>query len=106
MRNLIKNIIDLTEKETEKGIAEHGEFVDKHQAYAVLLEEYEETCIEMKTAYELKSAVWEKVKNDENAKAGLIALSHAMILTAAEAVQTAAMCFKFIKMLDKEVEHE
>ena len=74
----------------------HGHtFGSNHEAYAVILEEYEET-EEEHTLFEKKFIeVWrEKIRQDEDAYDGFIALRDIALRASAEWLQVAAMCEK------------
>lgn len=69
-------------------------FSSYHEAYAVILEEYEEA----KEAFELvewrRGLAWDSIKHDEDPDGLLKVMEKAAIAVAAEMIQVAAMCRK------------
>ena len=103
MSNAIHNeIITLVQKELNSANGKVPQFNSAHEGYAVILEEVEETrdeCNQM--TFELEK-LWERIKDNSNLvqldiRTG--ALKEKCISTAEEAIQSAAMCQKFLDML-------
>ena len=96
MEILMKEIKNLIDVEKNKGIADHGEFHSLHEAYAVVLEEYQEADEELKRAAFALDVAWKEARND-NKEFSLEAMRQAEVyamLAAAECIQFAAMCRK------------
>lgn len=97
MNAVIDKIPALVEEELKAANVIHSFFHNQHEGYAVLLEEVEETKLEMcDMEFHLK-ILWDKVKTDRSKDAIHYATQverHAIRL-AAEAIQVAAMARKF-----------
>ena len=90
----LKKQIAVERKRAEEKGHEHT-FGSDHEAYAVILEEYEEA-EEEHTAFDKKFVeVWiEKVRQDEDASEGFLALRDIALRASAEWLQVASMCEK------------
>lgn len=72
---LMSNLMDFVKNERLRSNEIHGTtFVDDHQAYAVILEEYEEALYEFQEVKKALDLFWEDVKNDEIDSTKLIRL--------------------------------
>lgn len=107
-------VLDLIDKELEYGKINHGLFKSKHEGYAVLLEEFEETKDELEALEIEINRIWDGVKCDKNAEEHQNACNNAFkyaVRVAIEAIQTAAMARKNIisnynvLSVEKEIEH-
>lgn len=96
LEELINSVKTLIEVEKNKGIADHGEFHSLHEAYAVVLEEYQEANEELKRAAFALDVAWKEARSnnkDFSLEAMRQAEAYAM-LAATECIQFAAMCRK------------
>lgn len=69
-------------------------FADDQHAYAVILEELEETKEEIAIVEETLDKVWRNVRTNTNPAPNLVMMREAAINAAVEAIQVAAMCQK------------
>lgn len=95
MQELINKVQELVAFELERANTIHPpKFNSYHEAYAVILEEYEEA----KEAFEAvewdKDLAWDSIKHDENPNGLLKAVEKAAIAAASEMIQVAAMARK------------
>lgn len=86
----------LIAKERTEADKTHPLFVDNHQAYAVILEEMEETEEVFTASLETLTYMWNCVKMDLPIELEAINIKQQMVEVAAEAIQVAAMCQKAI----------
>jgi hypothetical protein len=97
----ICDIEKLVEKELESAKNQHGNyFVSSHEAYAVLLEEYEEAKEEFDRVKHNIDTYWYLVKHDDSSSDKCTALKkihHDGINLIAEMLQVCAMCNKAMK---------
>lgn len=94
--DLKNKIALLVDEELKRANDNFPLFASNHEAYAVILEEYEEAMTEAEDiGVELKS-MWVKVKNDENALRCLGYIMGKAGFMACEAIQLAAMAKKAI----------
>lgn len=90
----MKKIEELVQEELKEANEIHPAFASDHEAFGVLLEEYEE-CEEELEACEMQlKRIWKQTKNDENSHALYTYLKEHAKRLAAEAIQLAAMCDK------------
>lgn len=75
-------------------------FHSDHEAYAVILEELEETEENVKAMGYCIQAMWDYVKKDKKPRKSVEKLKNFALKTAAEAIQVAAMCDKFLMTKD------
>ncbi|MGN1187125.1 MAG: hypothetical protein ACI4R6_01420 [Lachnospiraceae bacterium] len=96
MADRLRMIDGLINSELEAANKIHPPFVDMHQAYAVMLEEYEETLTEIDSARELLRMHWTCTRNDDFESGRKCANQILIIATRgiAEMVQLAAMAQK------------
>lgn len=95
--DLKKGVGKLVDEELARANGDFPLFASNHEAYAVMLEEYDETMTEAEDiSVELKS-LWIKVKNDERALHCLTYIMGKAGLMACEAIQLAAMAQKAIE---------
>ena len=97
MEELLKEVGLLVSKELIEANKINGQtFVDKHQGYAVILEEVQETEEELDRVKQKLKFVWGATRRNEYPKEAIEMLNHYSKLLACEAIQTAAMAQKFI----------
>ena len=98
MTKLIEEVKELVEREYGRAGAQHGlTFSSDHQAYAVILEEYQEAKTEINQLEFKLSKFWDMVKRDADnyEKYGnLTSLYTTAIYAACELIQVAAMAKK------------
>ena len=97
-------INELIQTELEGANSLYPAFIDSHQAYAVLLEELEESQYEMIKIKTYVGNIWEYVKdNDEqHQRLFLDYLENATKRAITELIQVAAMCNKFKQLFEKQ----
>ena len=97
MLELVKEIEGLAERELQRANEERPLFVDNHQAFAVILEEYQEAKEEVEEFCKVAMDMWKNVRTDSDCYDHLKVMEHNAKNLAAEAVQLAAMCRKAIE---------
>lgn len=102
MADINRMIDGIIKAELEAANKIHPPFVDMHQAYAVMLEEYEETLVEIDSARELLKMYWTYTRNDDFESGRKCANQILIIATRgiAEMVQLAAMAKKAMTLED------
>lgn len=102
MADINRMIDGIIKAELEAANKIHPPFVDMHQAYAVMLEEYEETLVEIDSARELLKMYWTYTRNDDFESGRKCANQLLVIATRgiAEIVQLAAMAQKSMTLED------
>jgi hypothetical protein len=105
MSNAISNDVQvLVSKELNSANEKFPQFNSAHEGYAVILEEVEEAIFECGEMNIELHKLWERVKNNdgiENKKIRAKMLKEKCCKCAEEAIQSAAMCQKFIDMLER-----
>ena len=100
MKELIKDVSKLINEEGKRSMVEHPFFNSTHEGYAIVKEEIEEAEVENEIVNVSLTKLWDEIKNNgSNERISSICevmKSHAM-LNAAESIQVAAMCQKFIE---------
>lgn len=98
MRELLDELIDARSREMLRGNREHFEyFHSNHEGYAVLLEEFEETQMELHMADIALKAMWRcGVKADESVYDTCKELERILLNASAEALQASAMAHKMM----------
>ena len=106
MADINRMIDGIIKAELEAANKIHPPFVDMHQAYAVMLEEYEETLTEIDSARELLKMYWAYTRNDDFESGRKCANQILVIATRgiAEIVQFAAMAQKSMVMHQTKLE--
>lgn len=97
MNELIKSVDNLVSSELICANSKHEpKFNSLHEAYAVVLEEAEESQAEWALVKNWLDMAWERIKADDEKGANVFFLNaeRRAIQTAAEVVQVAAMCRK------------
>lgn len=102
MADINRMIDGIIKAELEAANKIHPPFVDMHQAYAVMLEEYEETLVEIDSARELLKMYWTYTRNDDFESGRKCANQLLVVATRgiAEIVQFAAMAQKAMTLED------
>ena len=96
MVKLVESVKLTVENELENANDKFPMFNSSHEGYAIILEEVEEAKCEMDmVTYDIQAA-WELIKANKTSLPMIKALKNRAILLAAEAIQVAAMCTKFI----------
>ena len=93
----INEINRLVKRELEKANKAYSLFRNAHEAYAVILEEVQETeeMIEQVRVY--LDQIWANVRTDEDITEEVTIMEKCAIEVAREAIQVAAMCRKTIE---------
>ena len=95
MQELINKVQELVAFELERANTIHPpKFNSMHEAYAVILEEYEEAKEAFERAEWDRDLAWDSIKHDEDPDGFLKAMERAARAVAAEMIQVAAMCRK------------
>lgn len=100
MNKLKAAVTELVEKELSLASEQHGEkFQSHHEAYAVILEEVEETLVEVEFVKHWIKVLWTAIKDDNftNTETSFKLIEEKAILAACEAIQVAAMAEKAIR---------
>ena len=103
MQELIDKIQELVAFELNRANTIHPpKFNSYHEAYAVILEEYEEMTAEVEKLKCHMGGLWNSIKADadERTHSWLEIMEKRAILAAAEAIQIAAVCRKAGKVSD------
>ena len=90
----LSKIQALADEELKEANEKYPQFSSDHEAYAVILEEFEETEENVNAMGYCIRAMWGCVKRDKSIKKFVESLKEFAIKTAAEAIQIAAMCDK------------
>ncbi len=91
MINTLKTLVDC---EVTRSIEKHGSLKSRHEAYAVILEEFQEALDDMETVDDAISCFWACVKKDEKSTGEIEAIGAAALHAAMELIQVAAMARK------------
>lgn len=95
MQDLVNEITDCIEREYRRAAEKHGErHSSPHEAYAVILEEFEEAMEDIDAARRALNSMWSVAKNNSSTLASVSTLETAATMAAAELVQVAAMAKK------------
>ena len=92
--DIYKKLRDMAKEETSRSIEIHGKFNSPHEAYAVLLEEFEEAMDEIEIIKQEMPLFWDCVKKNEWLHTELHAIENHALEAAAELIQVAAMAKK------------
>lgn len=96
MQEIIEGVEKLAYEELERANSKFGMFHSTHEGYGVIKEEIEEVEYELsKVKYEM-AILWNNIKNNELDLLGIKIMKRHATNLAAESIQVAAMCQKFI----------
>ena len=95
MEVITRKLIGLVEDELADAIQKNGSFHSAHEAYAVLLEEWDEAIDDLKVVDDSIQCFWSCVKNDMGMDGEADILIQRSISAAAELIQVAAMAKKY-----------
>jgi len=98
MEELKVQVQKLSDEELKRAMVKHPLFFSKHQGYAIIKEEVEETELEMEAINISLSHFWNDIKENNGLRmlGNIEDLKEYAINLAAESIQVAAMCQKFI----------
>lgn len=107
MEKLLKDLSVMARDELERANHEFPPFASDHEGYAVILEELDEMNEEVEAARRTLACIWRAVKTNTagDAKNMLLAAKGAFLQAAAEAIQAAAMCDKFMRSQEQRTKH-
>lgn len=98
----LSKIQELAYEELKEANEKNPLFHSDHEAYAVILEELEETEENVKAMGYCIQAMWDCVKRDKEPRKSVENLKNFALNTAAEAIQVAAMCDKVLLKEEQE----
>ena len=99
-KETLNKLYDIEEMEKSNAMSVWGQrYNSKHEAYAVILEELEEAKTEMTHAEINLSTLWASIKNNIDVEPHVINTRNNAILCAAECLQVAGCCDKFLDQL-------
>lgn len=98
----LSKIQALVDEELKEANEKYPLFHSYHEAYAVILEELEETEENVKAMGYCIQAMWDYVKRDKKPRKSVENLKKFALNTAAEAIQVAAMCDKVLLKEEQE----
>ncbi len=96
----LSKIQALADEELKEANEKNPLFHSDHEAYAVIMEELEETEENVKAMGYCIQGMWNYVKRDKKPRKSVENLKNFALNTAAEAIQVAAMCDKFLMTKD------
>ncbi len=96
----LSKIQALAYEELKEANKKYPLFHSDHEAYAVIMEELEETEENVKAMGYCIQGMWNYVKRDKKPRKSVENLKNFALKTAAEAIQVAAMCDKFLMTKD------
>ena len=110
MEPIIGSVQNLVKEEYERTAAQYGrQHSSQHEAFAVILKEYQETCTDVEEIGNRIDEFWKNVCTDDVTQNEPIAvrIHNAAILAACEAILVAAMALKAAQGYKKQEEdHE
>lgn len=103
MEELIGQVKMLVTEEKTRAMKEHTLFFSRHQGYAILKEEIEEVEEELGVVKQMLDVIWTSTRRNMKPGLSVVMMKEHSISLAAEAIQVAAMCTKFIDSFKEEV---
>lgn len=99
MKELKNNVKRLMGEEMERANEKFPLFASDHEGYAVILEEWEEVIEELEMAEHWSKEAWKFTKENKSnlSNESIKRMRNRLMAAAAEAIQAAAMCEKFIQ---------
>lgn len=91
-----KDVELLVQKELESANKKFPMFRSRHEGCAVIVEEIQETEVELESINESFKAIWNLTKNDQYGENEALKIRKSAISMAVESIQVAAMAQKFI----------
>lgn len=100
METLLKRMYDLAKEEYERANSTHGPIASAHEGWALAKEELEETQEELDDVEVHLCHMWTNIRQDDlhEAKRSANMAWAAAIRCACEAVQVAAVCYRFMDL--------
>ena len=95
MTKLLSEVSDLASRELERANRDNPPFHSRHEGYAVILEEVEETKEEIEDLTRLAHVLWCRIRTDGEMGELPDRIYQCAVKAAAEAVQVAAVARKF-----------
>lgn len=104
MESLMKAIYDMAKEEYERANSSHGPIAFAHEGWALVKEELEETQEELDDVEGYIAGMWDNIRLDDlpEAKSKATLAWAAAIRCACEAVQVAAVCYRFMDLKEEE----
>lgn len=104
METLLKRMYGLAKEEYERANSAHGPIASGHEGCALAKEELEETQEELDNVKEYLDSMWVDIRLDNlpGARSAANAAWAAAIRCACEAVQVAAVCYRFMDLKEEE----
>lgn len=92
----LSKIQALAYEELKEANKKYPLFHSDHEAYAVILEEFEECSEEVSGMSLLIAKMWEKIRDNDEIDSTMTEIKYHALHAAAEAIQVAAMCYKAV----------
>lgn len=104
METLLKAMYELAKEEYERANSDHGPIASSHEGWALAKEELEETQEELDIVKEHLDCMWTDIRMDNlpGIRSSVNAAWAAAIRCACEAVQVAAVCYRFMDLKEEE----
>lgn len=92
----LSKIQELADEELKEANKKYPLFHSDHEAYAVILEEFEECSEEVSSMSLWIAKMWEKIRDNDEIYSTMTEIKYHALHAAAEAIQVAAMCDKVV----------
>ena len=92
----LSKIQALADEELKEANEKYPLFHSDHEAYAVILEEFEECSEEVSGMYLWIAKMWGKIRDNDEIESTMTAIKYHALHAAAESIQVAAMCDKAV----------
>lgn len=104
MESLMKAMYDLAKEEYDRANSSHGPIASAHEGWALAKEELEETQEELDVVERRIAGMWDSIRLDDlpECKRKATLAWAASIRCACEAVQVAAVCYRFMDLKEEE----